>query len=356
MRIDQLLTSYSYGDAIGNEALEIRNYLREHGYSSDIYAMHYHPKYASEIINYKEYQSASTSDNILIYHFSIGSPVTKTFIRSKGKKVIIYHNITPYEFFLDYHRFLARDCFKGRLELKRLVGDVDLALGDSLYNEQELKEAGFKNTGVVPLVMNFEKFKGKGLPLIKDIYGDNFKNIVYVGRIIPNKKIEDLIKVFYFYKNYFNNSSRLIIVGEYRGFERYLTSIYQLVEKLNLPDIVFTGHVTEDELISFFKIADIYMHMSEHEGFCAPIPEAFFLKKPVIAYSAAAIPETMNDGGLLIKEKNFIKIAGLIDKLLKNKDLYEKVIKRQSQTLDSYKRNVTGKKLLEELRRLNVKL
>ena len=161
MKVHQFLTSYSYGDAIGNEALEIRRFLRAEGYESEIFALFYHPRYANQIINYLEYDSYSEPGNVVIFHFSIGSPVTRKFLRIPDKKVIIYHNITPYEFFLDYHRVLAKECFKGRIELKNLVGKVDLALGDSAYNESELKEAGFPHTGVLPLVMDFEKFQNK---------------------------------------------------------------------------------------------------------------------------------------------------------------------------------------------------
>ena len=200
MKVHQFLTSYSYGDAIGNEVLEIRNFLRSQGHESEIFALFYHPKYADQIINYLEYDRYSSPENIMIYHFSIGSPVTKKFLRAPDKKVIIYHNITPHEFFLDYHRVLAKDCYKGRIELKSLVGKVDLALGDSKYNESELKEAGFTNTGVVPLVMNFDKFKQPTVPVLKELFDDGKTNIIFVGRIIPNKKVEDVIKTFHFYQ------------------------------------------------------------------------------------------------------------------------------------------------------------
>src|SRR4030042_633887 len=122
MQVHQFLTSYSYGDAIGNEAFEIREYLRNQGFQSEIFALHYHPRYANQIINYKEYDAYSHTDNIVIFHFSIGSAVSKKFLRIPDKKVIIYHNITPYHFFLDFHRGLAKDCYKGRLEFKSFVG------------------------------------------------------------------------------------------------------------------------------------------------------------------------------------------------------------------------------------------
>jgi glycosyltransferase involved in cell wall biosynthesis len=352
MNIHQLLTSYSYGDAIGNEALEIRDFLRTRGYVSEIFAQFYHPRYAGQIVNYREYDSYSDKDNIIIYHFSIGSPVTRKFLQAPDRKVIIYHNITPHHFFLDYHRVLAKDCFKGRVELRSLAGKVDLGLGDSQYNEQELKDAGFPNTGVLPLVMNFEKFEIPAAPVLKELFDDGKSNIIYVGRIIPNKKVEDVIKSFHLYQKYFNPASRLFIVGEYRGFERYLSALHHLVAKLGVKNIHFTGHVPENELISYFKLAHLYIHMSEHEGFCAPVPESFYLNIPVIAFNAGAVMETMNNGGLLVNRKDFIRIAGLMDRVLTDTKLKEKILASQQKALKKYYKNRTGSILLEYIEKL----
>lgn len=354
MAIHQFLTSYSYGDAIGNEALEIRNYLREKGYKSDIFVLFYHPKYSDQVINYLEYDKYSSEENIVIYHFSIGSKITKKFLRIPDKKVIIYHNITPHHFFLDYHRILAKDCYKGRVELKSLSDKVDLALGDSEYNESELKEAGFKETGVLPLVMNFEKFDAPAIPVFNDMFNDGKTNILYVGRIIPNKKVENVIRIFHLYNKYFNKNSRLFIVGENRGFERYYSALLNMVDKFKVKNIHFTGHIPEDELISYFKLADIYLHMSEHEGFCAPVPEGFFLNIPVIAYNEGAVKETMNKGGILLNKKEFLNTAALIDKIVSDKGLREKILKTQKKSLKKYFKNLTGKILLDHLKEFGI--
>ncbi len=354
MAIHQFLTSYSYGDAIGNEALEIRNYLRAQGIESNIFVLFYHPKYSGQVINYLEYDKYSSKDNVVIYHFSIGSKITKKFLRVPDKKVIIYHNITPHHFFLDYHRILAKDCYKGRIELRSLSDKVDLALGDSIYNEKELKDAGFQHTGVLPLVMNFSKFENPPIPVFEDMFDDDKTNILYVGRIIPNKKIEDVIKSYHLYQKYFNKNSRLFIVGEHRGFERYYSALINMVENLRVKGVHFTGHIPEDELISYFKLADVYLHMSEHEGFCAPVPESFFLKIPVIAFNEGAVKETMNNGGILLNKKEFVRVAALIDKIVTDQSTREKVLKTQNKALEKYFKNRTGKILLEHLNGLGI--
>lgn len=352
MNVHQFLTSYSYGDAIGNEAFEIREYLRSQGVKSDIFALYYHPRYANQIINYKDYDRFSDPNNIIIFHFSIGSPVTKKFLRVPDKKVIIYHNITPHHFFLDYHRILTKDCYKGRLELKSLKGKVDLALGDSLYNEAEMKELGFTKTGVLPLVMNFSKFDRPVIPVLDQLFNDGKTNILYVGRILPNKKIEDVIKIYHLFQRHFNPESRLFLIGEFRGFERYLYALQDIISRLEVKNIHISGHIPDEELISYFKLSHLYLHMSEHEGFCAPVPESFYLNLPVVAFNGGAVKETMNNGGVLVHRKDHLRIAALMDLILTDSSLKEKIQQSQQRALIKYRSEKTGEILLEYLKRL----
>jgi glycosyltransferase involved in cell wall biosynthesis len=352
MNVHQFLTSYSYGDAIGNEALEIRDFLRSQGIGSEIFTLHFHPRYANQVRNYLEYDRFSAPANTVIYHFSIGSPVTKRFLRLRDRKVIIYHNITPYQFFLDYHRILAKDCFKGRLELNSLAGQVDLALGDSEYNRRELVEAGFKETGVLPLVMDFAKFDLPVLPVFREMFADGKTNILFVGRVIPNKKVEDVIKTFHLYQAHFNPESRLFIVGEYRGFERYVSALRELIAGLGVRDIHFSGHVPLAEMVSYAKLSHLYLHLSEHEGFCAPVLESFHLGIPVVAFDAGAVGETMNHGGVLVVRKDLLGVAGVCHEILSRPELKAAVLAGQGKALEKYLRPRTGKILLDNLRRL----
>jgi glycosyltransferase involved in cell wall biosynthesis len=352
MQVHQFLTSFAYGDAIGNEALAIRDFLRANNIESEIFTLHFHPRYANLVRNYLEYDRFSSPENMLIYHFSIGSLVTKKFLRLADIKIIIYHNITPHHFFLDFHRGLAKDCFKGRLELKSLADKVDLALGDSEYNRSELVAAGFKRTGVLPLVMDFAKFDQPPLPVLRELFADGKHNLLYVGRISPNKKVEDVIMTFNLYQKYFHADSRLFIVGEYRGFERYLNALQNLVRELQIKNVHFSGHVPLAEVVSYFKLAHLYLHLSEHEGFCAPIPESFHLGIPVVAFDGGAVAETMNNGGVLVREKDFLKIAALCYEILSRPELKAMILAGQEKALEKYRQQLTGQILLAYLRGL----
>ncbi len=352
MRVHQLLTSLTYGDAISNEALAIKKFLEDEGIESKIFGYYNHPKVTKYFNHYTSYLSESQKDDILIFHFSIGSPVSKIYFQAPAKKIMIYHNITPYHFFKNYHRILARECYKGRLELKKFVDKTDLGLGDSEYNRKELENLGFKNTGVLPIVMDFTKFDREGSVVIRKMFNDGKFNILFVGRVIPNKKIDELVRFFSVYQKYFNPNSRLIIAGEYRGFERYLNDIYQTISKYNLKDVVLTGHISFNDLVAFYKVANLYLSFSEHEGFGVPLLEAFYNKVPVIAYDMGAVKETMNGGGIIIKEKRFDKVAALIETIRNNEELKDSVLKSQEQALEKYSYENVKNILLNHIKNL----
>ncbi len=350
--IHQFATSLTYGDAISDEMLEIRDILREKGHRSEIFTRFVDPKLASSSRDYREYKKCSSPANVVIFHFSIGSPVSKLFFRIPDKKVMIYHNVTPHEFFLDSHRILARECYKGRLELKLFVDKVDLALGDSEFNRRELESSGYTRTGVLPILMNFSKFNGRGDPITRKIMENGKTTLLYVGRVIPNKKFEDCIKTFYFYRRFFNPDSQLVLAGDYRGMERYYAGLQELVDRLHLSDVHLTGHVSFGDLLAFYEAADLYLSLSEHEGFGVPLLEAFQRKIPVVAYDAAAVAETMNGGGVLIAKKDFFRTAALIDAVLRDEGLKKAVIASELKALKKYGRENVGRVLMDHIERV----
>jgi glycosyltransferase involved in cell wall biosynthesis len=350
--IHQFATSLTYGDAISDEALEIQKALRKQGFESEIFTRFYEPRMAKFAHNFREYSKFSSPNNVVIFHFSIGSPVSKMFFRIPDKRIMIYHNITPYDYFLDYHRILSRECYKGRLEIKLFVDKVDLALGDSEFNRQELESLGYPQTGVLPLLIDFSKFDGKEDPVVHLLFGAGKFTILFVGRVIPNKKIEDVIKTFYFYKKYFNPDSQLLLVGDYRGMERYLAALQGLVERLGLSDVHFPGRVDFSELLAYFRLADVYLSMSEHEGFGVPLVESFYLGLPVVAYAAGAVEETLNGGGILLREKEFAKTAALLDRLHKNVSFRNEVVVSQKAALVKYSAENVSRILADHIERV----
>jgi len=347
MDVHQFATSLTYGDAISDEMLEIQSVLRDHGRRSEIFVRQFDPRSAGAVKDYREYPNWSDPANVVIFHFSIGSPVSKMFVRIPDRKMMIYHNITPAEFFLDAHRILTRECHKGRLEINLFTDNVDLAVGDSDFNRRELAAVGYRNTGVLPILMNFAKFQGAGDPVTRALFDDDRTTLLYVGRVIPNKKFEDLIKVFYFYKKHFNPEARLVLAGDYRGQERYLAGLQALIAEFRLADVHLTGHIEFPELLAYYRIADYYLSLSEHEGFGVPLLEAFHLDIPVVGYAAGAVEETMNGGGVVLRRKDFLRTAALIDTIERDPDLRRRLIDGQRIALKPYLRESVSRTLLD---------
>ncbi len=332
-RVHQVLATLGYGDAIGHEVLGIQRVLRGAGYESDIFVETADPRLEDLTLDYRDMVGAVASTDVLIHHFSIGSRASRTAYALPGRMVIVYHNITPPEYFIGIHKDLVRLCFRGRRELTAYIGRSDLALGDSEYNRQELAALGFQATGVLPVVPDFTHLSGTPDTMMARGFDDGWANILFVGRVIPNKKFEDVIRAFHAYRTRHNPRSRLLLVGSYSGFERYLSMLQTLVARLGTPDVHFLGHVSNEELSAMYDVADLFLCASEHEGFCVPLIEAFYKQVPVLAYAATAVPATMDGGGVLYDTKDPLAVARLMEAVLDDERIARAVIGTQDAAL-----------------------
>jgi glycosyltransferase involved in cell wall biosynthesis len=332
--VHQVLATLGYGDAIGNEVLGIQRVLRAAGYESEIFVQTADHRLEDLTQDYRDLPEASHPDNLLIHHFSIGSRASRVAYALPDRMALVYHNITPPQYFVDIHKPLIRLCYLGRRELALYKTRCDLALGDSEYNRQELEAIGFPTTGVLPVVPDFSHLAGPANFMHAGQFDDGWVNILFVGRMIPNKRIEDVIRIFHAYKTWFNPRSRLLLVGAHSGFERYLSMLYQFIADVGASDVHFLGHVTNEELTAYYQLADVFLCASEHEGFCVPLVEAFHMGVPVLAYAATAVPATMDGAGLLYDTKNPLQVAGLIDTIVGNDSLREQVVAGQDAALD----------------------
>ena len=336
-RVHQVLATLGYGDAIGHEVLGIQRVLRGAGIASEIYVETADPRLEHLTIDYREMVGAIEPHDILIHHFSIGSRASRTAYALPGRMALVYHNITPPEYFVGVHKDLVKLCFHGRRELTAYVSRCDLALGDSEYNRQELEALGFSPTGVLPVVPDFSHLSAPSDHADRTLgarFDDGITNVMFVGRVIPNKKFEDVIRAFHVYRTRFNPRSRLLLVGSYGGFERYLAMLHALVARLSTPDVHFLGHVSNEELSELYDVADVFLCASEHEGFCVPLMEAFHKRVPVLAFAATAVPATMDGGGVLYDTKDPHEIARLIDAIVDDPRIEEAVLASQDAALD----------------------
>jgi len=232
------------------------------------------------------------------------------------------------------NRTLARQCFRGRGELRAYADRCALAVGASEFRRQGLEAVGFPRTAVLPVVPGFSHLDARPNRLVADQFDDSWTNILFVGRVIPNKKIEDLIRFFHAYHTAFNPRSRLLIVGAHSGFERYFAALNQLTAALDLSHVHLVGHVSDAELVAFYEIADLFLCASEHEGFCVPLVEAFYKEIPTLAYAATAVPSTMDGAGVLFEDKDPLHVAALMDAIVSNCGLQDALVDGQLAAVD----------------------
>jgi len=327
--VHQILATLGYGDAIGNEVLGIRRALRGAGFDSEIIIETADPRLEPLTVDYRDMVDAIGPYDLLIHHFSLGSRASRTAFALPCRMALIYHNITPPEYFLGVHEQLVRQCYHGRRELLAYRTRCDLALGDSEFNRQELERLGFDPTAVLPVVPDFSQLDGARDTRVLDAYDDDWTNILFVGRVIPNKRPDDLIRFFHAYKTLYNPRARLLLAGAYGGFDAYLAQLHALIAELGGSDIHILGQVTNEELASLYDCADLFLCASEHEGFCVPIAEAFHMGVPVVAYAATAVPATMDGGGVLYDTRDPRRVAALVHGVLADADLEATILAAQ---------------------------
>jgi L-malate glycosyltransferase len=347
-QIHQLVPNFDVGDAIGNHVRALRRLLREWGYPSDVYAQYIHDALKADSRFYTRYREVAAPANVVLFHFSIGSEVTSFFASLPDRKVVIYHNITPPEYWVGVNARVADRCRRGRWDLERLAPVADLALGVSEFNRRELVAAGFRKTGVLPILIDWEAY---ALPPVRALEAQaaGWTTLLYVGRIAPNKRIDDLVKAFYFYRR-LDPRSRLVVVGSAVDTENYLAACQKLAAELGVLDsVVFAGSVSQAELCTYYRLASAYLSLSDHEGFCVPLLEAMHFGVPVVAYGAAGVPGTLGGAGLEIEEKDLPTVAELVHRAVHDPTLRAAVVAGQRARLRDFDPALIGAELRDLL-------
>jgi glycosyltransferase involved in cell wall biosynthesis len=335
MEIHQILPTFSPGDAIGNEVIEINKTLTKWGYKSQIYAENIHPEMTAK--KHLEYDKVSSKDNLLIFHFSIGSDISHYVRKLPDKKIIRYHGITPERYLYGINDYIQHLLVRGREELKLYPELTDMALANSRYTQLELSNLGFKRTEIFPLLLDLNIYDKNPNENLISRFKDNYVNILFVGRVIPQKNQHIILKIFSYYK-LLNPRSRLFLIGNFEGCENYFNQLQEIVRKLKLKDVHIPGKVPMSDLISYYKLADVFLCMSEWETFCVPLVESMYFDTPVLAYNRTAIPDTLGNSGILINKLKSEEIAEMIDLVVKDEAFRNKIIRKQRERLKDFER------------------
>lgn len=331
MVIHLLVGALVEGDGIGNAVIAQYQMLTDLGYSCDIYVMYSDEKLKN--LTKPITQLKADKDDLIIDHIGGYSFYAYCVDKQPCRKVLCYHNITPPELVEGSMKNL---CQKGLDQISRISGMYDFICGDSAFNLLSLRKLGEKRDGlVIPIPVEFPYNAVK-----KD--NDSKQRFLFVGRYVENKKIEDLIIVFDYYHCNVNNNSELSIIGNPNVSPEYTSDLESLIKSSSSADsISLVGRVSDAMLWEYYASSDVYLCMSEHEGFCIPIVEAMHNRLIVFAFDSSAIGDTMGDAGVLLSSKDPKYVATLIDKVLKNAKLIEEIKEKEySRSLFFSKDNV----------------
>lgn len=347
-RIDQWLPALHRGDAIGDSAQLMRDAFRSWGHEADVWAPDIDEDLVGDARPYGEFASSGAGpEDVVILHYALPSPMSERLRAFPGRRVLLHHNITPPEFFVPWDPEMVRICTLGREQVAGLRQDVDLALADSEFSRQELEEAGFARTGVLPIFMDFARYREPPAPVLLRQLDDERTNLLFVGRLSPNKRQEDLVRLASFWKRFVSPAVRLVLVGRLprratghghplraHYFDALQAFAYE--EGLTPEEVLFTGHTDHADLLACYSAADVFVSMSEHEGFGVPLVEAMLMGVPVLARRAAAVAWTLGEGGVTFEGRDLAEIAEMASLLATDGGLRSKVLAAQERRLAAF--------------------
>lgn len=300
--VRQLLAAAAPGDAVTGQALAWAALLGRWGHTCEVVAEHVHPDLAGRVRRLAD--AVDHGDNPVILHLSIWSAVVPAALDASGPLAVCYHNVTPGRLLRAHNAALADDCDRARAMLPVVAPRASAAVADSTFNAEELRAAGCAGVTVVPLLLDLPPAppaRPAGRP----------PSVVSVGRIVPNKRLEDVIRAFALFQRQHAPEARLTLLGGAGGFERYRAALERFAAQAGVAGVRMTGWVPQETLEAAYGDADAYLCMSEHEGFCAPLVEAMARGLPIVARDAGAVRETVGGAGLVIEHDLFLAAEAL---------------------------------------------
>lgn len=331
--IHQLLAGGMRGNAVVAEALAIEQAARQWGYTVHTYCPEPHPSVAGSILPLAQCRSAR--DDLLLLHLTTGSTATDFCMSQHNPLAVIYHNITPPSYLLGLGKGLSEHSRSARTRLPELAKRAALGIAHSTYSEQEMKQVEFKRTQVVPVVVTHALEEAAQRNASSRVGRIPEATLLHVGRVVPNKRLEDIIKVYYYYQK-INNLSKLIFVGDATSAIQYYEWLQRLVRAYKLDSVQFTGQIGPDALAREYRKASLYLTMSDHEGFCVPLVESMRFGVPIVAYASSAIPETLGNSGVLAQRKDYADIASMVHLLHQDTVLRSQVIYAQMERAKAF--------------------
>ena len=321
-RIDQVIPTLASRDAIGGHVLQLRDLLRSRGYQSDIFYGNASPDRFDEGYPITRIGDPPSAGRVLLYQLSIGSGAADIFRERPERKFVNYHNITPADLLEAWMPAVGEEVRWGRAQLRDLAPVTEFAIADSGFNEAELRDAGYRYTATVPLLIDPEDFTGSPDPVLATRLArqrvDGGADLLFVGKVSPHKGQHDLVKALAAYRRLYDPLARLHIVGGAIS-EEYRDAVLRFADELGLADAVeMAGSVSHEELIAYYEACDVFLCLSNHEGFCVPLLESMYHRLPIVSHRSTAVPETVQQAGLILPDKDPARVAAAVQRVVED--------------------------------------
>ena len=353
--VHQFLPTFAGRDAIGAHTLRLRRLLRDAGFGSDIYAVDTHDDVRHDALAANAFPSRSgaSSDAWILYHFSIGHPLFDRVRTFDARLALDYHNITDATYFWRWEPRAATTMLEGRRQLAVAAPAVEFGVADSEFNRQEIADLQCPRTAVAPILVDFREFDATPdadlLASRRRARAGGGLDWLAVGRIAPNKCVHDIVLAFAVYRRLHDPRARLTLVGG-QSAGLYWRALHKLAADLDVADAVtFTDVVSHAELLACYRTADVLLCLSEHEGFNVPVVEAMYFDVPVIAYAAAAVPDTVGDAGLLLADKDPVVVATAVERLRSDPSLRQSLVEAGRKRVEHFSIERTGPQWIDTL-------
>ena len=355
--VHQFLPVFAAGDAIGNHVVRIRDTLRAAGYDSEIFADDIHPPMRRHARHFEEFRppagGGARGGVQLLYHLSTGSRMAAWLAEQPVPLGVDYHNITPAEYFDRWQPEAAGVARAARAEMRRLASSTAWGLADSSYNAAELVDEGYPDTAVVPILVDYADYDGDPdtatLTRLRRRAEGGGAHWLFVGRVAANKCQHDIVAAFAAYRKLFDPGARLSIVGG-RTLLLYARALERLAVDLEVADAVdFADNVKFAQLLAYYRSADVFVSLSEHEGFCVPLVEAMHFGVPTVAFASTAVPETAGDATVLLPDKDPLTVAVAVQRVLTDDGVRKGLIEAGHRRVEHFSLVNNQRRLLEAL-------
>jgi glycosyltransferase involved in cell wall biosynthesis len=348
--VHQLVPVLSSRDAVGAAVIRTRGMLNRMGFRSEVFAGLIDDRLRRAARPADYLMRSLEPDDVIVYHLSIGSAVAALVKRASVRTVIVYHNITPTDYYRSTNPTVAYWLERGRRELEELAPRAALVIGDSRFNLDEAMAAGARHGAVVPPAVDLGRLRP-----VPARPSDVAPTVVFTGRLAPNKGHAVLVRAIAALRTLSLPAARLVVVGGADDTEAYAAALRALADSLGVGSAVsMTGRVTDSDLHRIYASASAFACASEHEGFCVPLLEAMSFSIPIVGYAAAAVPETVGAAGLLTETRDPLVWAALLDEAVRSETTRGALIDAGHRRLEEFSDVRTARRLEDALGQVGI--